>query len=224
MHAVHRAVRGDGRRLAPERRPEDPEAVLLPLHVDRGGEPYFSEGRPGGQLGGKGEDRPIGKRIAMAAKSARPWWRLPSMRPKIKRSAIGTSRMERISSRFEKLVGFSKGCAEFALKKPPPFEPSCLIATWDAAGPRGIICLAPQGYRPLHKPRRLDHALGYEDEGEMMIKGRRTYRTERVMSTQKLPMVAFSFEGKALTSGLRTAIPGPPRRSSGRSGPIIWVR
>jgi hypothetical protein len=27
-----------------------------------------------------------------------------------------------------------------ALKKPPPFVPSCLIATWEAAGPRGIVC------------------------------------------------------------------------------------
>ena len=40
-----------------------------------------------------------------------------------------------ISTKFESGVGFSNGCAEFALKKPPPFVPSCLIAICDAAGP-----------------------------------------------------------------------------------------
>ena len=32
-------------------------------------------------------------------------------------------------------VGFSNGCAELTLKKPPPLVPSSLIASWLAIGP-----------------------------------------------------------------------------------------
>ncbi len=35
-------------------------------------------------------------------------------------------------------LGFSNGCAELALKKPPPLVPSCLMATCEAAGPPGM--------------------------------------------------------------------------------------
>ncbi len=35
-------------------------------------------------------------------------------------------------------MGFSNGCAELALKKPPPLVPSCLIASCDATGPRAM--------------------------------------------------------------------------------------
>ncbi len=38
-------------------------------------------------------------------------------------------------------VGFSNGCAEFALKKPPPLVPNCLIAICEAAGPIGKVCM-----------------------------------------------------------------------------------
>ena len=44
---------------------------------------------------------------------------------------------------FDRIVGFSNGCAEFTPKNPPPFVPSCLIAIWLAAGPCGITWLAP---------------------------------------------------------------------------------
>src|SRR4051794_40459778 len=39
--------------------------------------------------------------------------------------------------------GFSNGCAAFALKKPPPFVPSILMATWLATGPNAIVCSPP---------------------------------------------------------------------------------
>ena len=47
--------------------------------------------------------------------------------------------MASISRKFESGVGFSNGCAEFALKNPPPFVPSCLIAICDATGPSAMI-------------------------------------------------------------------------------------
>ena len=86
---------------------------------------------------------PMRKRTIMAAKMAQPWRRLLIILPKVKGSATGMSRMESISRKLDSGVGFSKGWAELALKKPPPLEPSCLIATCDAAGPTAMTCSAP---------------------------------------------------------------------------------
>ena len=58
-------------------------------------------------------------------------------------SAAGIAKIRKIESRFESGVGFSNGCAAFALKKPPPLVPSCLIASCDATGPIAIVCFAP---------------------------------------------------------------------------------
>ena len=46
-----------------------------------------------------------------------------------------------VSSRFENGVGFSSGTAEFGPYQPPPFVPSCLMATIAATGPTGIVWL-----------------------------------------------------------------------------------
>ena len=40
-------------------------------------------------------------------------------------------------------VGFSNGSAPLALKKPPPFVPSCLMTSCDAMGPRGMTWWTP---------------------------------------------------------------------------------
>ncbi len=48
-----------------------------------------------------------------------------------------------ISNRFVNPVGFSNGCAELTLKKPPPLVPSSLIASWEATGPIAIVCAPP---------------------------------------------------------------------------------
>ena len=76
---------------------------------------------------------------AIAANSAQPWRRLPTMRPKVAVSAAGIRRMNSISTKFENAVGFSNGKAELTLKKPPPLVPSCLIAICDAAGPSARV-------------------------------------------------------------------------------------
>ena len=44
---------------------------------------------------------------------------------------------------FDQTLGFSNGCAELALKKPPPLSPISLMASWPATGPRAMICFAP---------------------------------------------------------------------------------
>ena len=52
-------------------------------------------------------------------------------------------------------VGFSKGCAELALKKPPPSPLRSLIASCDATGPRAMICVAPSKVVALTEPVRV---------------------------------------------------------------------
>ncbi len=58
-------------------------------------------------------------------------------------SADGITKIVNIDQKLVHGVGFSNGCAAFALKKPPPFVPSCLIASWLATGPIAIVCFAP---------------------------------------------------------------------------------
>ena len=87
----------------------------------------------------------------IAAKIAQPCRRLPTIRPYVDVSAAGIARISSISTKLESHVGFSNGCAELTLKKPPPFVPSCLITSWEPTGP------ARQG---------LDHALGHEEQAE----------------------------------------------------------
>ena len=48
-----------------------------------------------------------------------------------------------MDSRFVSPVGFSNGLAPLALKNPPPFVPSCLMASWEPTGPRGMTCRTP---------------------------------------------------------------------------------
>jgi hypothetical protein len=48
-------------------------------------------------------------------------------------------KMESIWMKLDSGVGFSKGWAALALKKPPPLMPSILMATWEAMGPAGIV-------------------------------------------------------------------------------------
>ena len=62
------------------------------------------------------------------------------MRPRVYVRPEGIAKIRNICRKFESGVGFSNGCALFALKKPPPFVPNILMASCEAAGPRGITC------------------------------------------------------------------------------------
>ncbi len=79
--------------------------------------------------------------VVIAARMAMPWRRLPTISPKVKHSAAGIARMASICRKFDSGVAFSKGCAELALKKPPPLVPSSLIASWEATGPMARVCV-----------------------------------------------------------------------------------
>ncbi len=90
--------------------------------------------------------------------------------------AAGMRRMASSSTKLENGVGFSNGCDELALKKPPPLVPSCLMATCEAAGPttglwRGDGRAVRVGRRLqegglLGVVEGLHHALRHEDDGE----------------------------------------------------------
>ena len=80
------------------------------------------------------------KITSIATSSVYPWRRAPTITPKVTQRAAEIRRMESASTKLASGVGFSKGWAEFTLKKPPPFVPSCLIAIWEAAGPRARVC------------------------------------------------------------------------------------
>ena len=93
-----------------------------------------------------------------------------------------------ISTKFVNPVGFSNGCAEFVLKKPPPLVPSSLIASWEATGPIAIVLASPVG--PLNGQvvrEVLDRAL--EDEHQRdHERDRRQHPQHR--ADQVLPEVA----------------------------------
>jgi hypothetical protein len=65
------------------------------------------------------------------------------MTPKVRGSEKEIHRSRKISIQFVHVVGFSNGCAELALKKPPPFVPSSLMTSCDATGPPGRVCWPP---------------------------------------------------------------------------------
>ena len=57
--------------------------------------------------------------------------------------ARGIRKIRNIWNKLENGVGFSNGCAELALKNPPPLVPSILMASCDATGPCAMVCFAP---------------------------------------------------------------------------------
>ncbi|SAJ03280.1 Uncharacterised protein [Enterobacter cloacae] len=79
----------------------------------------------------------------IAHSSVRPWRRSLTTSPKAKQSAAGIRKIASICTKLVNAVGFSNGCDELALKKPPPLVPSILIASCDATGPIGRSSLAP---------------------------------------------------------------------------------
>ena len=86
---------------------------------------------------------PASSNVIIAARIAQPWRVLPTALPKHQVRPTPIDRIERIWTKSVSAVGFSNGCAELALKKPPPLVPSILIASWLATGPRISVCFAP---------------------------------------------------------------------------------
>ena len=63
---------------------------------------------------------PAKKRTPITLSRTQPCRCDPTMRPKVLVSAAPITKISTISSKLVSAVGFSNGCAELALKKPPP--------------------------------------------------------------------------------------------------------
>ena len=78
---------------------------------------------------------------AITASRTRACFLEPTRTPYVTTRAIGMTTIAHVSTKFVNGLGFSNGWAELVLKNPPPFVPSCLMATWLATGPPGIACV-----------------------------------------------------------------------------------
>ena len=145
VHRVDRAVRGGGGRLGPERRSAAPKRTSLPSMLPAAWSiGSADEQRVAPRLAGVDDGEP-GRRTGC------PWRRRArgpggGRRPcgrRGRRRRPGSAGSRRTAAGSRATVGFSSGCAELILKKPPPLVPSCLIATWLAAGPWAMSCSAP---------------------------------------------------------------------------------
>ena len=105
-------------------------------------------------------------------------------------------------------MGFSNGCEELVLKKPPPFVPSCLIATWDAAGPWAMVCALPSRVvAVVYVIEVLNHALRAEEQRPDQRERQQDIYRAANHSTQKLPMVFCWRRASPRTSAMATAMP-----------------
>ena len=137
---------------------------------------------------------PARKRSAIAAKTAQPCRTDPVIRPSVFVRPAPIAKIRTIWRKFVPGVGFSYGCAEFALKNPPPLVPSSLIASCEATGPWGIFCSAPStvftatsAWKFCTTPRETKKSAARKENG------RSTQRIARVQSNQKFPIpLAFS--------------------------------
>ena len=145
---------------------------------------------------------------AIAASRAVPCRRLPSMVPAVRVRRPGSAAGWRSRSGWRPAFGFSYGCAELALKKPPPLVPSSLIASWLATGPPGRVWLPPaivvitrSGSRFWITPQ------ASSSTATTMLNGSSRRSTIRIRSTQKLPSSALLRAAKPRSRAAATAIP-----------------
>src|ERR1035438_1361681 len=161
----------------------------------------------------------------MAAHTAQPWRGEPVILPSTKVKPAGIAKIKTSCRKLENGVGFSKGCALLALKKPPPFVPYILMASWEAVGPRAIVCcttvcveVLPSGVCVCTCCGSTTWTVAYGfsvcttpcDIKSMETTrhiGRSTHRKHRVASTQKLPMVLDSRRAMPRITAMAKAMP-----------------
>ena len=165
MRGVDRAAgrrRGDGDE---QRRRGDAEALLLALEVvavEAGGVHRRRRARLGDVDDDDGDDEQGHHRAEDHPALAAVVDHAPVGRGQRRRDARGSSS---ISTKFVSHVGFSNGIAELTLKKPPPFVPSSLIASW--RGDRARARTSAQAGQPVastEPPRVCSDALGDQEQ------------------------------------------------------------
>ena len=106
-------------------------------------------------------------------------------------------------------MGFSKVVAELAFKKPPPFVPSCLIASMKAIGARAMVCVTPLStlWMVAGPARVWTPPSATKIIPATKAIGARTYMRQRVRSTQKFPMVGELRRENPRTNAMAATIP-----------------
>ena len=93
--------------------------------------------------------------------------------------------MATISRKLVSGVGFSKGWAELAFRKPPPLLPSSLMTSWEAMGPRASVCCPPSRVETVAGASNVcGTPCQTRTRAKTKAMGSRTYRMPRVRSTQ----------------------------------------
>ena len=135
------------------------------------------------------------------------------------------AKMPNIAKKFESGVGFSKGCALLALKKPPPLVPNCLMTSCDATGPCAMTCLAPSTVcTTSYGLRFCTTPCDTRNTAPTTAMGNKTHRVARTMSTQKLPRVSFSFCATPRMNAIAIAMPTAADTKLWYARPAICVK
>jgi hypothetical protein len=148
------------------------------------------------------------------------------MIPNVRGSENGIIRVRKIARMLVQPAGFSNGCAELALKKPPPFVPSCLMASCEATGPPrtswlppATVVIASCGRKFWMTPPATRRIAATN------AMGRRIRTLARTRSDQKFPTrPSVSDRENPRTSAMATAMPTAPETKFWTASPIIWSR
>ena len=160
---------------------------------------------------------PITPRIAT------PCRRLPSIVPRVRVRATGVTRIRKISRKLVYELGFSNGCAELALKKPPPLLPSSLMASWLATGPPVRTCEWPASVCIVVSVKLWTTPPATSRIAATNAIGRRMRIVPRVRSTQKFPSDPLRERTKPRMSATATAMPTAAERKFWTARPTIWA-
>src|SRR5262245_5864592 len=118
------------------------------------------------------------------------------------------AKMANIDQKLVQGVGLSNGCAALALKNPPPFVPSCFMASWLGTGPMAMVCLAPSSVVTSRYGRKFWITPCWMRISAMSAdSGSSTYSVPRTRSTQKFPSLPALFRDTPRTNATATAIP-----------------
>ena len=121
-------------------------------------------------------------------------------------------------------LGFSNGCAELALKKPPPLVPSSLIASWLATGPSEMVCLAPSRSSRRPSRQRLRHAERDEDKRDHDRERQQDVEGDAGHIDPEIADRRRGWRAKARTSATAIAMPAAADRKLWTVSPSICVR
>ena len=129
-------------------------------------------------------------------------------------------------------VGFSKGCALLALKKPPPLVPHSLMISCEATGPCAITCLActvaavcgSTSCTRSYGLRFCTTPCDTSSSAPTMQNGSSTHSVARVMSTQKLPSVSRSRAAMPRMNAIASAMPTAADTKLWYASPAICVK